>query len=337
MMHSSLVDYVQYVGRLLRSRATHADHPIVTESVETHFALQAVKRLDGAAKQRARPITPAEVRHAARSVSGSLNFVLSFRVILLTAWCGAFRLGQLLPHAAFPSQMRMSLDDFKLESNRVLISSRRSKTNVFREKTRTIEVQKCDTDPDMCIVKALDDLLRYRASIGAPSTALLSELDSRLSSFDKFVAVLQPMIPAVQATKSQKGHITGHSFRRGFTHAAMAAGYTLQQIMVHGDWSHPDSVLDSYAVGGVLPSITINKPASRGVPASSSTGAGSSTAASCPTPILRLPWPRMFAPNNPYALMAEVGMDMHSVAARSEADAARLKRARDWELEAGPQ
>ncbi len=83
----------------------------------------------------------------------------------------------------------------------------------------------------------------------------LYALHDRVATFDKFVNELQKLIPVRESTEYQKGHVTGHSFRRGFTKAALLAGFSLEQIMLHGDWSHPDSVLTAYAAGAVLPSI----------------------------------------------------------------------------------
>ncbi len=41
--------------------------------------------------------------------------------------------------------------------------------------------------------------------------------------------------------------MTGHTFRQGFTKAALLGGYSLQAIMVHGDWNHEKPALNSYA------------------------------------------------------------------------------------------
>lgn len=44
---------------------------------------------------------------------------------------------------------------------------------------------------------------------------------------------------------------TGHSFRRGFVHFALANGMTLLEIMKHGDWRSYASV-KRYATGAEL-------------------------------------------------------------------------------------
>ncbi len=104
------------------------------------------------------------------------------------------------------------------------------------EKVRTIAVPQCDAYPSMCIVTALRNLLAYRASVRAPPSALLSDLDNRLATFDQFVAVLQSLIPTKLSSPSEKGHVTGHSFRRGLTQTALAAGFSINLESDHGPW-----------------------------------------------------------------------------------------------------
>ncbi len=327
MRHNSICSYVDYVGRLIRQQTGASPEAVVTASLQTRWALQAVKRLDGASKQRARPITPAEVVHACTRVRGSRGFVLAFRVIVLTAWHGALRLGQLLPHAAFPLQTTMSLRDLALGAGKVLITSRRSKTNVFQERTRTIAIPACPEEESYCLARAVSELLEYRRSLGLPTDVKLCELDIGLQNFDDLVEKLQSLIPRREASKQEKGHITGHSFRRGFTHAALAASYTLEQIMIHGDWSHPDSVLDAYASGGVLPSIalaidgrprsTFVTPSNKSVPQDAGR---------------RYVSPVRSSASNPYMRSDQVGTDLDAFTADPEL-ASRIRRARDWELD----
>lgn len=340
MSYASICDYVGYVGRLLRQIHKVPADRVVTGSDETRFALQAVKRLNGAAKQRARPITAAEVLHASVNVSGTRNFVLSFRVILLAAWYGALRLGQLLPHAAFPKQMRMTLRDLVLDDKgRVLLTSRRSKTNVFQERARTVAIAGCPSNPMACLVTALRELLQHRRAAGLPLNVKLSELDDGLKNFDDFVGVLQRLIPGQRSTPHVKGHITGHSFRRGFTHAALAAGYSIEQIMIHGDWACPDSVLNSYADGGILPSIPL---AAAGHPRAAFVAPANplnmpAAIAVVPARVqaqkqVRAAPPRVFSMANIYARRAEIGQSV-ALTSNDPAEAFRLKRAREWEEE----
>jgi hypothetical protein len=113
----------------------------------------------------------------------------------------------------------------------------------------------CSSDLGLCLRKALLDLLQFRRVHGLRTDIPLCSLHEDLATFDQFVNVMQRLIPAKESSPFEKGHVTGHSFRRGFTKAALLAGFSIEAIMLHGDWSHPDSVVNSYAAGAVLPSI----------------------------------------------------------------------------------
>ncbi len=359
MAYDSVVDYVQHVGRLLKStRPTGA--AVLTESMQTHWALQSTKRVLGQTKQRARPIMLAELRSAFGLASGGEDFTLAFRVIGLTAWFAAMRLGQLLPHAVFPDTPTMRLSDLVPSSagatdKVVLVTSGRSKTNLFRAKMRTVSVSAC-TDATLCLWQATTDLLRYRAARGLGVDIPLAALHPRLSTFEKFVTELQNLIPARQASPFEKGAVSGHSFRRGFTKSALEAGFSIEQIMLHGDWTHPDSVLNSYAAGAVLPSIPMARYSAvleRGASSFVSPVAGHREAAEVmSTGVARAPaaiQTRVWSPANPFVDLRNVTMQAQR-AAQWEFDNDIMsgdnpfdlgsewgrKRAREWELKKDP-
>jgi hypothetical protein len=255
MKFRSVKKYVEHVGRALRE--LHKTDRVVTDSMQTHWALQASKRLLGDTMQRARPITLLELKAACANVQGPEGFVLAFRVIALTAWFAAMRLGQLLPASLSQKVATMLLSDLEISNDgqAVLVSSSRSKTNVFRAKLRKVAISMCSSDLGLCLRKALLDLLQFRRVHGLRTDIPLCSLHEDLATFDQFVNVMQRLIPAKESSPFEKGHVTGHSFRRGFTKAALLAGFSIEAIMLHGDWSHPDSVVNSYAAGAVLPSI----------------------------------------------------------------------------------
>ena len=143
MKFTSIQKYVQYVGRALRT--LHKTDSTVLDSLQTHWALQATKRLLGETKQRARPITLEELKSACASIEGPLEFVLAFRVIALTAWFAALRLGQVLPTSEAHSVHTMTLADLQLseDGQAVIVSYDRSKTDVFRGKLRKIAISAC--------------------------------------------------------------------------------------------------------------------------------------------------------------------------------------------------
>lgn len=257
MATSSVQQYVGQVSRLLKE--LHEQDPSYINpaaSLQSHWAVMAVKRKLGDERQRARPITLDEVRKACREVQGSSENQAAFRFILLLAWQGAFRLGQLLPSSDDQHQHCMEWEDIVVDGDSLLVTARRSKTNLLRAKTRTIRVHAA-LESSLCIVRAYHTLQRLRASRIWLNKTKLANLCSTMDTFAKFVAQLQRSIPPKPDTPLEKGTISGHSCRRGFTKAALAAGIPLERIMIHGDWSHADSVLDSYAVGAVLPSVAL--------------------------------------------------------------------------------
>ena len=260
MAYDSIVDYVGHVGRLLKS-ARPTGVPVVTESMQTHLALQSTKRVLGQTRQRARPISLKEVRTAVTIVTAEQGFVLAFQVVALTAWYAALRLGQLLPHGKNRNSGTLRLSDLVVSKTLgggqvVLVTTGRSKTNVFKAKLRTVAICAAK-DPAISLDCAVLRLQEYCRARGLPDNVMLADIHPRLSTFEAFVGVLHALIPASPATPFQKGHITGHSFRRGFTKAALERGFSIEQIMLHGDWSRESSVLNSYAAGAVLPSIPL--------------------------------------------------------------------------------
>lgn len=331
MKFASIQKYVQYVGRALRT--LHKTDSTVIESLQTHWALQATKRLLGETKQRARPITLEELKSACASVEGPLEFVLAFRVIALTAWFAALRLGQVLPTSEAHRVHTMTLADLQLseDGQAVIVSYDRSKTDVFRGKLRKIAISACISDKRLCLRTALIELLDYRRRQGLPLDAPLWGLHKDLASFNKFVDVMQSLIPARESTPFEKGHVTGHSFRRGFTKAALLAGFSIDQIMLHGDWSHPDSVTNSYASGTVLPSVPMARHVQRIMTGASSFVApgGNRVAAAAPSPTTvtqgHCPATWTFSAGNPYA-------HCHGPIDNSEA---LFRRARQWEFDQG--
>jgi hypothetical protein len=321
MAYQSIKDYVDHVGRALRAiQRGPGLQPVVTESIQTHWALLSTKRLLGDAKQRARPITMEEIRLTCINVRGSGSFVMAFRVIVLAAWFGAFRLGQLLPHSNNKKLPTMRLSDLTpADGNAVYLTSRRSKTNVFNARTRTIRVGG-STAKELCLGTALRELLNFRSQNNLPLEVALSQLDPGLATFEKLVKMMQTLISVREDTPLEKGRITGHSFRRGFTKAALLAGHSLQAIMVHGDWNHEESVLNSYAVGAVLPSISL-------APGNGSGRSSAVAVTSVPGGPKRLGRPP-FSAGNPFAPAAAV-LDS-TLRARLE------NRAREWEVANGP-
>lgn len=256
MTFSSVKQYVEHLTRALA--AFHASNTLYVNpghSLPLHWAMMAIKRKLGNAKQRARTVSLDELRIAVVSVSGSATFKAAFKFIALLAWLGAFRLGQLLPSGPRMLATTTQMDHLRLDADgrSLLVEIHRSKTNLFRERFRIIRIMG-SSDVNLCIVRAFA-AVRNATAFRRPK--FLADLDVGLDSFAKFVGVLQDVIPARASTTHEKGVVSGHSPRRSFTKIAMERGVPLQSIMVFGDWGHEESVLSSYAVGAILPSIAI--------------------------------------------------------------------------------
>jgi hypothetical protein len=329
MAYQSIKDYVDHLGRALRAiQKGPVAGPVVTESIQTHWALLSTKRLLGDAKQRARAVTMDEIRLACTNVRGSESFTLAFRVIVLLAWFGAFRLGQLLPHSNNKSVPTMRLSDLVQTNDKaVYVTSHRSKTNVFNARTRTIRIGG-STVKELCLATALEQLLAFRKRHRLPTDVSLAELDTGLATFEKLVKAMQGLVRARDDSPLEKGRITGHSFRRGFTKAALLAGYSLQAIMVHGDWNHVESVLNSYAVGAVLPSISLAPGNGNGnlatAAAATTTMAATTTTAASGAATGRPP----FSKTNPFS--PSLSLTDNLMRAKLE------ERACKWEIQEGP-
>ena len=114
--------------------------------------MQAAKRVLGASKQRARPITLGEIRNVIATTAhwGALGTLV--RLIALIAFWGGFRLGALLPHQG--SQVNgdaMRLSDLDLLTNAVVVRSTKDKTNQFRERMHSLTLPMSRHDTQTCI------------------------------------------------------------------------------------------------------------------------------------------------------------------------------------------
>ncbi len=76
-------------------------------------------------------------------------------------------------------------------------------------------------------------------------------------SFDRFLVMVNSLVPATAASSAVKGHFTGHSFRRGHAQAAISVGIEVDDLMLFGNWRTVPSVVN-YTAGAVKASSLAN-------------------------------------------------------------------------------
>lgn len=246
----------RFIDLCAEQRGVHISN--VCRSIETGWGIQAAKRVLGASKQHARPITLGEIRNIISGTAhwGAMGALI--RLVALIAFWGGFRLGALLPHQKadlYGDSMR--LNDLDLHVNAVTVRSTKDKTNQFRERMHSLTLVGAPNDQQICIRDAFACLLQHLPRDVNRNTRLVDLMGPASLTFESFVQTIQRFIPTIAASPLCKGHITGHSFRRGFTHAALAAGFSIPDIMIHGDWKRPESVITAYAVGMSVPCVEL--------------------------------------------------------------------------------
>lgn len=217
----------------------------------THLLLMAAKRHLGNGRTRARVLTLEEIQHLATMEMEPHDARDAFRLVLLIAFLGGFRLGSLLPTGGEPHPGLMRLSSLSVTTDGLVVATNYSKVNQYGETPRRICLSR-SPDGALCPVKAYLNVCKTQR----PDCALW-ELHNNVRSFSAFIAVCQRAISAKPGVAGQKADITGHSFRRSFVHHSLNEGFSLADIMVHGDWSDTKSLVTSYAAGAVLPSVDL--------------------------------------------------------------------------------
>jgi len=256
LKYSTLKKYIGQVCDMLND-VESGRGVALRRSRQTILLLAALKRRLGNDRVRARVLTVDEIRLLATAAVGDSLASLVFRFVVLVSFFGGFRLGAAMP-ADEPHEGMLGLDSFRLsDRGSLIVCTNFSKTNQHKERRRMIELEASPQDPSLDVVGAYLDLLAAAQDAGIAPDALLCEISPRVSSFADFVALCQMVLPSKVAVVGEKPHVTGHSWRRSFVHHALEAGFDLADIMVHGDWSHTESLVESYAVGAVLPSVKL--------------------------------------------------------------------------------
>lgn len=267
LAHSTIVQYrnevqthvLQHHGLPPHARAVQA----VFNSTAVQRVLMGAKKLLGAAKQRARPLALDELRTLVRALDRQSVRDAALRLTLLVAFFGAMRLGNLAPaapiaKAADRTAMWASvanLDDCQVRDGALVVSLRYSKTNQYEQRLHCVCLPRLPgADNDLCPVRAEGELRALRASVGITGALPLAQYGRGAEdtwTFDRVVKYTQGLIASRDDTKHELGHLTGHSFRRGFVKFALESGMAPDRILCHGDWKRLETVMD-YAAGATV-------------------------------------------------------------------------------------
>jgi hypothetical protein len=249
---SSFQQYMRHIATLFE-----ADFPPpalnVARSPRSIRFIAAVSRSLESTKQRARPIQIADLYLFCSRLPAYYSPVVAklARVIALITFWGCLRLGTLLQDQT--STLRVvTWRDFYFDGQRLFVSIFRDKTVKNRDDCHRIVLEPLSDNYAICPVRAF-------TSYAAECRSLCLSLDDPFAkfscnhpplSFDRFLVMLNNLVPAMAATSAVKGHFTGHSFRRGHAQAAISVGIEVDDLMLFGNWRSVPSVVN-YTAGAV--------------------------------------------------------------------------------------
>ncbi len=249
---SSFQQYMRHMATLFE-----ADFPPpalnVARSPKSVRFIAAVSRSLESTKQRARPIQIADLYLLCSRLPAYYSPVLAklARVIALVTFWGCLRLGTLLQEQASTMQV-ITWRDFYFDGHRLFVSIFRDKTVKTRDDCHRIVLEPLNGNQSICPVRAFTSYAAECRSMGLT----LDEPFAKFScshpplSFDRFLVMLNNLVPAKASTSAVKGHFTGHSFRRGHAQAAISVGIEIDDLMLFGNWRAVPSVIN-YTAGAV--------------------------------------------------------------------------------------
>ncbi len=249
---TSFQQYMRHMATLFE-----ADFPPpclnVARSPRSVRFIAAVSRSLDSTKQRARPIQIADLYLFCSRLPLYYSPVVAklARVIALVAFWGCLRLGTILQESN--SLLRViTWRDFFFDGKRLFVSIFRDKTVKHRDECHRIVLEPLMGHHLICPVRAFTSYAAECASLGFR----LDEPFARFSlahaplSFDRFLVMLNNLVPSSITTSAVKGHFTGHSFRRGHAQAAISVGIEVDDLMLFGNWKAVPSVVN-YTAGAV--------------------------------------------------------------------------------------
>jgi hypothetical protein len=249
---SSFQQYMRHIARVIE-----LDFPPplvnVARSPKSERFITAVSRTLNSTKQRARPVRVADLILLSSRLPLFYPSVLAklVQVIALVAFWGCLRLGTLLQDST--SLLRvLTWRDFVFDGNRVFVSIFRDKTVKQHDECHRIVLDPIPGNPLICPVIAYLEYVSECSNLGLSLDDPFAKFSQHKPplSFDKFLVMVNMVVPAIPATPSVKGNFTGHSFRRGHAQAAIALGIEVDDLMLFGNWRAVPSV-KNYTAGAV--------------------------------------------------------------------------------------
>jgi hypothetical protein len=249
---SSFQQYMRHMGVLFE-----ADFPPpalnVARSPRSVRFIAAVSRSLDSTKQRARPVQIADLVLFCSRLPLYYSPVLAklARVVALVAFWGCLRLGTILQDTSSVLKV-LTWRDFYFDGRNLFVSIFRDKTVKQRDDCHRIVLEPLSGNHLICPVRAFTDYVFHCSNLGFR----LDDPFARFAqehvplSFDRFLVMLNNLVPSIVATSSVKGHFTGHSFRRGHAQAAISVGIEVDDLMLFGNWKSVPSVVN-YTAGAV--------------------------------------------------------------------------------------
>jgi hypothetical protein len=256
---SSFQQYMRHMATLFE-----ADFPPpllnVARSPKSVRFITAVSRSLESTKQRARPVQIADLHVLCSRLPLYYSPVLAklARVIALVTFWGCLRLGTLLQEST--STLRViTWRDFFFDGHRLFVSIFRDKTVKKYDDCHRIVLEPLNGNHLICPVRAFVDYVSECSTRGFSLDDPFAKFsaDHAPLSFDKFIVMMNYLVPARPTTSAVKGHFTGHSFRRGHVQAAISAGIEVDDLMLFGNWKSAPSVTN-YTAGAVKASNLAN-------------------------------------------------------------------------------
>ena len=258
LAYSTIVAYLHKVRARLEEhwnqRLPHLESPIVQR------CLKGAKKMLGDSKQKARPVTLLELGQLVAGLQPTIKDA-AYRVLVLCAFWGCFRLGDIAPSVSTNKDQRYKMWPLMVNGNDVQerddgsleLTLRYSKTNQYQERLHLVRLYPIGGSP-LCPVRAWKTLCALRGTAGLAADVPLAQYGvgrEETWTADAVKRVLKERVVAVSPTTFQKGHLTGHSFRRGFVRLAVENGIGPEFIVLHGDWKRLETVQD-YAEGAAV-------------------------------------------------------------------------------------